>query len=125
MTTWATTELARIAAADELEIQPRRADGTLRRPTPIWVVRDGDNLYVRSYRSAEGTWYRATQTHHEGHIHSGGIDKDVSFVDETDPAVNARIDTAYRTKYQRYGDTYINPMVAPDARATTLKLIPR
>ncbi|MFF3906797.1 DUF2255 family protein [Streptomyces sp. NPDC001848] len=37
--------------------------------------------------------------------------------------INDRIDTAYRTKYGRYGGAYVNPMVA--ARSTTLRLVPR
>src|SRR5947199_10520271 len=50
MDAWTTEELDRIAAADELEIASVRADGRLRNPTTIWVVRLGDDLYVRSVR---------------------------------------------------------------------------
>ncbi|MEU6646844.1 DUF2255 family protein [Saccharomonospora sp. NPDC046836] len=46
MTSWADDELTRITGADELTIQPRRGDGTPHRPVPIWVVRDGEDLYV-------------------------------------------------------------------------------
>jgi hypothetical protein len=125
MTTWTRDELNRIAAADELEMAPLRRDGTLRKPVPIWVVRDGDDLYVRSYRGRGGAWFRAAQTRHEGHIRSGGVDKDVTFVEEADPAVNERIDAAYRTKYRRHSDIYVSPMVADAARTATLKLVPR
>ncbi|MGP3960997.1 DUF2255 family protein [Nonomuraea sp. 3N208] len=59
MTTWTSNELTRIAEADELEMAPLRHDGTLRKPVPIWVVRDGDDLYVRSYRSADADSYGA------------------------------------------------------------------
>jgi hypothetical protein len=31
---------------------------------------------------------------------------------------------SYRSKYQRYGGTYVEPMVSPAARATTLRLVP-
>jgi hypothetical protein len=57
MTTWTGDQLARISAADNLNIQPARGDGTLRDPVPIWVVRDGEDLYVRSSRAtaAPGT----------------------------------------------------------------------
>ena len=123
MTTWTSGELNLIAKADELEMAPRRGDGTLRRPVPIWVVRDGDDLYVRSFRGTSGGWWRTARTTHEGHIRSGGVDKDVTFVEVTDSETNDRIDSAYRTKYGRFGDAYVNPMVA--ARSTTLRLIPR
>lgn len=39
--------------------------------------------------------------------------------------INDQIDAAYRTKYRRHGGRYVNPMVAPQARATTIKLVPR
>ena len=48
MTAWTTDELTRIASADEVQIAPRRRDGTLRNPRTIWVVRHGGDLYVRS-----------------------------------------------------------------------------
>lgn len=125
MTTWTSDELRRIEAADELEMAPQRPDGTPRAPVPIWVVRDGDDLYVRSYRGSGAAWFRAAQARHEGHIRSGGVDKDVTFVEQGDPATNDRLDTAYRAKYRRYDATYIDPMVADTARAATLKLVPR
>jgi hypothetical protein len=125
MSTWTVDELNKIEKADELRIAARRRDGSLRHPVTIWVVRTGDNLFVRSYRGAEGSWYRGTQVRHEGRIRAGGVDKDVAFVAETDPAVNAQIDAAYRSKYRRYGAQYVDPMVAPQARVTTIKLVPR
>jgi len=47
MTTWTRDELDKIAAAEELQIASVRRDGTLRKPVAIWVVRDGDHIYVR------------------------------------------------------------------------------
>jgi hypothetical protein len=90
---------------------------------PIWVVRDGDALYVRSYRGTAGARYRTARTSHKGHIRAGDVDKDVTFADVTDTAVNDRVDTAYRTKYGHHGATYLDPMLA--ARNTTLQLVPR
>ncbi|MER7561637.1 DUF2255 family protein [Streptomyces sp. NPDC097941] len=123
MTAWTSDELNRIAGADELEMAPLLSDGTLRRPVPIWVVRDGDDLYVRSFRGTDGAWWRTARTSREGHIRCGGVDKDVAFVEVADAESNDRIDTAYRTKYGRFGGAYVDPMVA--ARSTTLRLVPR
>ncbi len=125
MTAWTSEELSKIGAAEELEIAPRRRDGTLRNPVTIWVVRVGDDLYVRSYKGRGGAWYRGAQVRHEGRIRAGGVEKDVTFVDETEPRINDQIDAAYRTKYCRYADSYVPPMLSPEARATTLKLVPR
>jgi hypothetical protein len=124
MTGWTIDELNTVGTAAELEIQPRRADGNLRRPTTIWVVRDGEDLYVRSFRGPTGHWYQDARARHEGHIRCKGVDKDVRFAEEDDTAVNARIDAAYQTKYRRYGASYVGPMVAAAARTTTLKVLP-
>jgi hypothetical protein len=69
-------------------------------------------------------WFRGTEDRHEGHIRAGGVDKDVLFLEAGDD-VNDEIETAYRTKYQRYGASYIDPLLTPDARAATLELVPR
>lgn len=123
MTTWTSDELTKIGTAEELEIAPRRRDGTLRKPVTIWVVRVGDDLYIRSYRGQSGAWFRAAQVRHEGRIWAGGVEKDVTFVAETDPGINDQIDAVYRTKYHRYPQ-YVAPMVTAEARSTTLKLAP-
>jgi hypothetical protein len=124
MTTWTSDELNKIGAAEELEIASRRGDGTLRKSVTIWVVRVGDDLYVRSYKGRTSAWFRAAQVGHEGHIRAGGVDQDVTFVEEADPDLNDQIDAAYRTKYSRYPQ-YVAPMVTAEVRATTIKLVPR
>jgi hypothetical protein len=83
------------------------------------------DLYVRSYKGSDAAWFRGTQARHEGHIRAGGVEKDVTFVEETDPGINDQIDAMYHTKYRRYGARYVDPMVAPEARAATIKLVPR
>jgi hypothetical protein len=125
LTAWTSEELHRIGSAEELEIQSLRSDGTLRKPVTIWVVRAGDDLYVRSWRGRGGAWFRGTQVRHEGHIQAGGFEKDVTFVEEADPEINDQIDAGYRNKYCRYDASYVDPMVAPEARAATIKLVPR
>jgi hypothetical protein len=125
MSRWTSNELDKIGAAEELEIASVRRDGTLSKAVTIWVVRIGDHLYVRSYKGGAGGWFRAAQARHEGRIRAGGVEQDVTFVDETDPGINAEIDTVYRTKYSGYSARYVNPMVAAEARATTMKLVPR
>ena len=124
MSVWTNDELNKIGTAEELQIAPQKRDGTLRKPVTIWVVRVGDDLYVRSYRGRGGSWFRAAQANRQGHIRAGGIEKDVTFVDETDSGINDQIDAAYRAKYGRYPQ-YVAPMVTTEVRSTTLKLVPR
>ena len=125
MTTWNSDELNKIGKAEELQIASLRRDGTFRNPVTIWVVRVGEDLYVRSVNGRQSAWFRGTQTRHEGQIRAGGVDKDVSFVEETDPHVNEQIDAAYRTKYSRYAAGIINSTLTPEARSATIKLVPR
>jgi hypothetical protein len=124
MTTWTSDELDKIGRAEELQIASLRRDGTLRKLVTIWVVRHDDDLYVRSGYGRTAAWFRGTQLRREGHIKAGGVDKDVIFVD-ADSGLNDEIDAAYRTKYRRHSARWVDPMVAPDARSTTIKLVPR
>ena len=123
MSGWTNDELSSVDGAEELELASVRSDGTLRNPVTMWVVRHGDDLYVRSVKGPAGAWYRGTQARREGHIQAGGIDKDVTFAD-ADPGINDKIDAAYRTKYRRYAARIVNSIVTPEARSTTIKLAP-
>lgn len=124
MTGWTSEELDRIEAADELEIVSVGRDGRLWKPTTIWVVRLGDDLFVRSVRGSAGAWFRGTQVRHAGRISAGGVTKDVIFVDADDD-LDDRIDEAYRSKYRRYSANIVGSVLTPQARSTTLKLAPR
>ena len=123
MTSWTGDELEKIAAAEALQLASVRRDGTPRKPVTIWVVRHGDDLYVRSVNGRTASWFRGAEDRHEAHIQAGGVDKDV-FLVETDD-INDEVDAAYGTNYQRYAASIIDHIVSPEARAATLKLVPR
>ena len=118
MQSWTTEQLATIGGAEEMRITPVHADGATRTATTIWVVRDGDDLYVRSYRGSDGPRYRAARRSGRARIRAAGIEHDVTLTPhDSDLAV---IDDAYRTKYGR--SVYVDAMVTDVAAATTLKL---
>jgi hypothetical protein len=123
-TTWSKNDLDRIGTADELQIAAQRPDGSHHPYTTIWVVRVGENLYIRSVRGPRGGWYRHALQTHAGRIRSGGIERDVTFTQPAD-APHEAIDHGYRTKYARYDRTYVEPMAAAPATAATLRLDPR
>ena len=87
-------------------------------------MRVGDDLFVRSARGDSPAWLRGTRVRHEGRISAGGIEKDVAFAAAEPEAADA-IDTAYHDKYRRYGGQYLGSVVTPEARATTIRLLPR
>jgi len=122
MSTWTSDELDRIGEAEELEIASLRGDGTHRKPVTIWVVRHGDDLYVRSVNGRTSSWFRGAQARHQAHIEAGGVDKDVRLAETDD--LNDEIDAAYRSKYRRYAESIVGSILTPDARAATLKLVP-
>ena len=124
MTRWTSDELTKIAAADELEIASLGRVATLRDPTTIWVVRLGDDLYVRSVNGRTGAWFRGTQVRREGRIRAGGVERDVTLVD-ADDEINDQIDDAYRDKYRRYAQSIVGSVLTPEARSATIKLVPR
>jgi hypothetical protein len=123
MSTWTSDELSKIEAAEELDLASVRRDGTLRNPVTMWVVRHGDDLYVRSVNGRESSWFHGAEARHEAHIQAGGVDKDVFLVEADD--VNDELDAAYRAKYHRYAESIVGSIVSPQARAATLKLVPR
>lgn len=123
MSSWTNDELAKIGAADELQIATLRQDGTLRNPVTIWVVRAGDELYIRAVGGPDGKWFRPAQERHQGHISARGVSKAVRFT-EVDDSVQHDIDAVYRSKYHKYGARFVDPTLTPQAHAATLRLEP-
>lgn len=124
MSGWATGELDRIAAAEELQLASRRRDGSLRPYVTMWVVRVGDEVYVRSAYGPDNPWYRRATASGVGRIRAGEVERDVSFAD-ADPGVHGDIDAAYHAKYDRHGPRIVGTVVGPGAASVTIRLAPR
>ena len=124
VSTWTRAELSRIGDAEELQLASKRPDGGLRPYVTIWVVRVGDELYVRSAYGSTNPWYRRAKASGIGRIRAGGVERDVTFADAA-PETHAAIDAAYHTKYDRYGPKIVGPVVGPDAHTVTIRLVPR
>jgi hypothetical protein len=122
MSAWTDDELRRIDGADELDIAPMRRNGELRRAVPIWVVRAGDELYVRSAHGADTGWHGVARTSRQAEIRADGVRKRVA-IEDGDAAVFDQVDAAYRLKYSRYA-SIVDSMNDAEHRATTLRLIP-
>jgi hypothetical protein len=124
MTAWTSEELATIGGTEELQLASTRPDGTLRPDVTMWVVRAGEDLYVRSAHGPDNPWFRRAKASGSGHIRAGGLERDVTFADAA-PDVHAAIDAAYHAKYDRHGPRIVGSVVGPAVEAVTVRLLPR
>jgi hypothetical protein len=121
--TWTDDERTRIGAAEELRLATRRPDGSLRPYVTMWVVRVGNDLYVRSAYGPDNPWYRRARASGTGRIRAGGLERDVTFSDAA-PNAHAAIDAAYHAKYDRHGPRIVGTVVGPEVEAVTIRLLP-
>ena len=123
---WSAEELERIGTAQELRISTSRADGTLRREVPIWVVRVSGHIYVRTWYRRGNGWFGHAVDSRRARIRVPGLEAGVAIEDIGDDKteLRAEVDLAYRAKYGRYGETSVAQMVTDAAAATTLRLSP-
>jgi hypothetical protein len=124
MTKWTGDQLDSVARAEEVQITSVGRDGVLSKPVTVWVVRQGDDIFVRSVRGRSAHWFRGTQERQEGRIRAGGFQQDVTFID-ADHNLDDEVDAAYRAKYRRYAGSILDSVLTPEARSTTIKLVPR
>jgi hypothetical protein len=124
---WSPDELERIGRAEELQIAAERADGTLGRAVPIWVVSAGGQVYVRTWHRRDSGWFGHVAGSRRARVRVPGLEADIAIEDVggDDGELRASVDAAYRDKYGRYGETTVERMVTDDAAAATLRLVPR
>jgi len=124
VTAWTDDELRRIGSTEELELASNRPGGSFRPYVSMWVVRAGQDLYVRSAYGADNPWYRRATASGIGRIRAGAIERNVTFASTT-PDAHAAIDAAYHAKYDRYGPRIVGSVVGTAAHSLTLRLVPR
>jgi hypothetical protein len=103
---------------------PKRPDG--RRRTIIWVIVDGNDVFVRSVRGERGRWYRELLAKPEATIHFRGKPKRdpvrASAVHAPDKRAIDRINRALEAKYGN--DPSLKSMLEPETLATNFRLEP-
>ncbi|WP_410874631.1 DUF2255 family protein [Nocardia sp. A7] len=124
MSTWNEDELRRVGDARELHIATRRPDGTMRNPIPIWHVRVGSDIFVRSAHGPDNGWFRRAKQTGTGRIHSGGVEREVAFEPAPDELAND-ITATYHAKYDQYGPGPVAAVTGDDVLQTTLRVIPQ
>jgi hypothetical protein len=121
---WTEDDLRGIGGAEEVRISSVRDDGSYRKYVRIWVVRVGDDLYVRSAYGPENGWFRRAKASGAGRVKIGRLERDVSF-ETPGPDVAGAVDAAYHAKYDKYGPKLVATVVGDESAAVTLRLLPR
>lgn len=120
MSIW-TPEAARaVTAPQEVQILTRRADGTLRRPRTIWIVGEGDRVFVRSTNGRNADWFRRAIATGARQVIARGTTYDVTFTQADDDDL-VSVDAAYRTKYGLHS-SIVDHLESPEPRAATLEV---
>ena len=124
MATFPQDILDRLRETREIDIETTRKSGETTRTT-IWVVVDGDDVFVRSEFGDDGWWYRHLKARPEAVVHIGG---------QGDPAIAARaiaaddadsIDRCSSAIRAKYGSgRSVDMMIRPEVLHATLRLEP-
>ncbi len=72
-----------IGGAEEVRITSLTVAGTLRKPVIVWLVREGDDVYVRSVNGRDARWFRRVRERQEGCDAAAGVERNVTFVETT------------------------------------------
>ncbi len=113
-------DLARLRAAEEVEIETQAPDGPPHR-TVIWVVVDDQDAFIRSYRGPDARWFREATANPAVALHVDGRRLPATAIPATDPDSVDRTSDGFKRKYA--GDSATRSMVER-YHETTLRLEP-
>ena len=122
MSTWTPQAARSLTAPQEVQVVVRRPDGTLRPPCIIWIVGDGNQVFIRSVNGRTADWFRGAIATGTGQVLAGGTAYEVAFT-EAQGSDLARVDAAYRRKYGAYA-SIVDNLVEDGPRAATLEVHP-
>lgn len=115
-------DLAALDGAVEVEIETTPATGPCHR-TIIWVVVDGEEAFIRSYRGERARWYReALARPADVRLLVDGRRLPVRVEPAADERSVARTSEGLASKYA--GDPSTPAMLRPEVLPTTLRLVP-
>ena len=117
---FAEDDLERLRAAKEVDIETQAPEGPAHRAT-IWIVVDGDQTFVRSWRGPSARWYREAVANPAVAIHLDGRRLPATAIAATDPDSIERCSAGFLAKY-RPGDETTS--MAENYLDTTLRLEP-
>jgi len=121
--TFEESDLAALAAAEEIRIETRSPAGTEHR-TIIWVAEHDGTIYIRSVNGAGARWYREATAADAGEvaIHVDGRRIPVRLTPATDAASVEACSAGLRAKYK--ADYSLQSMLMDGVLDTTLRVDP-
>jgi len=120
--TWSTADARTIASPQEVQVVTQRRDGSLRKPMTIWIVGDGDRVFIRSTNGRTADWFRGAIATGSGQILTRGAAHAVRFIEADDSDLTA-VDAAYRKKYGQYA-SIVDHLTEDGPRSATLRVHP-
>jgi hypothetical protein len=110
--------LVRLDAAREGEIAVRRADGTLRRAVPVWVVCAGSRVCVRTWYRRDTGWFGEALRSHRARLRIEEWEAEAGVVEVGQGSREHRdaVDAACRVEYRSFGAVACG---RPEARCRT------
>lgn len=104
----------------EVDIETHSPTGTVH-VLPIWIVVDGDDVFVRAVRGPTSRWFRELVAR-PGAVVAKGKRIPVRAVAAADSDSVKRASDGYRKKYRKGGS--LDSMLVPATLPTTLRLEP-
>jgi hypothetical protein len=120
MATFDADTLSMLHDAREVRIRTERHPATA---VVIWIVTDGQEVFVRSVRGAQARWYRDLAAGGEATLEMNVRQVVVRVTPAADTVSIERASRAYLTKY--HDSPYALPMVRDEVLPTTLRVEPR
>jgi hypothetical protein len=111
---------SRLDRVREVDIETRSPEGKVH-SVPIWVVVDGDDVFVRTYRGKTSRWYRELLAG-PGALVIDGNRLPVRAMPAGDAESVKRASAGYRKKYSKGGS--LDAMLLRSVLPTTLRLEP-
>lgn len=108
-----------LARTKEVWIETSRPGGAVH-STIIWIVVDGSDVFIRSFRGERGRWYRETLANPQVTIVAGDRRVPAMAVGATDAESVRRCSEGFQAKYPTSKSTPL--MLADDVLGTTLRL---
>lgn len=112
--------VALLDRANEVDIETRSPKGTAH-SVPIWIVVDGDDVFIRTYRGPTSRWYRELLAG-PGALVVNGKRFPVRAIAAADSASVKRASDGYRKKYRK--GSSLDSMLVPSVLPTTVRLEP-